>query len=434
MKKLSTFQITLLAVFGACAVAGVLIFALFVGKSNTSAVGPVVIWGTVDGPTFTSMIQDAANTYPALSGATYVEKNPSTYSSDITEALASGNGPDLFLITQDEAYQDAGEVMLIPYKSLSSTQFQNTFIEAANPFLLPGGIVALPVAADPLVLYWNKDILASAAYAQPPQYWDQLFDMATKMTTRDDAGTILKSAVALGEYKNIDDAKDILAALILQAGGVITSYDSTGRLDSAISKVGINPAEPAVETALRFFVEFADPSKNDYSWNGSLPEASQDFAQGNLALYIGYASEEPTIKKENPNLNFAVAPLPQIRNAAHTTDVARVYALAITHASKNTQGALAVAETLAASANSAAFATAFNLASARRDVLSQSSSGEQSLFNQATIVSYSWIDPDPEKTGALFQDMIGNTTSGAMLIGDAVGRADAQMTQIIGGK
>jgi ABC-type glycerol-3-phosphate transport system substrate-binding protein len=434
MKKLSGFQLTLLAVFGGCAVAGVLIFAIATSTAKSSSVGPVVIWGTVDGPTFTQMIQNAAGTYPALTGASYVQKDPSTYIADVTSALAAGSGPDLFLITQDQAVQDAGEVVLFPYTSLSTTQFQNAFVEGANPFLIPKGVVALPIAADPLVLYWNKDLMATAGYAQPPQYWDQLFDMSTKLTSRDDAGNILKSAVSLGEYRNIDDAKDILAALILQAGGTMTAYDSTGKLDSAVSKAGINSSEPAVETALRFFTEFADPSKTDYSWNGSLPQASQDFAQGNLALYIGYASEEPLIKSENPNLNFAVAALPQIRGATHSVDMARVYGLAVTRTSKNIAGAQAVAATLVATANSAAYATAFNLSSARRDVLSQTATGDQSLFNMETIISYGWIDPNPGKTASLFQAMIENTTSGSMLIGDAVGRADAQMTQIISGQ
>jgi len=434
MKKLSGFQLILLAVFGACAIAGVLIFAIATSTAKSSSVGPVTIWGTVDGPTFTQMIENAATTYPALSGVTYVQKDPSSYAADVTAALAAGSGPDLFLITQDQAVQDSGEVVLFPYTSLSTTQFQNAFVEGANPFLIPKGVVALPIAADPLVLYWNKDLLATAGYAQPPQYWDQLFDMATKLTTRDDAGNILKSTVALGEYKNIDDAKDILAALILQAGGSLTAYDSTGKLDSAVSKVGIDTSEPAVETALRFYTEFADPSKTDYSWNGSLPEASQDFAQGNLALYIGYASEEPLIKSENPNLNFAVAALPQIRGATHSVDMARVYGLAVARTSQNVAGAQAVAATLVSTANSAAYATAFNLSSARRDVLSQTVTGDQSLFNMETIISYGWTDPNPDETASLFQAMIENTTSGSMLIGDAVGKADAQMTQIISGQ
>src|ERR1700677_4419316 len=190
MKKLSVFQITLLAVFGACAIAGILIFALITSSAKTSSVGPVVIWGTVDGPTFTSMIQTAANTYPALSGVTYVQQNATTYASELTQALAAGTGPDVFLISEDEAVEDVGEAYVLPYTSLSMTQFQNAFIQGADPFLVPAGVVALPIAADPLVLYGNKDLLATAGYPEPPQYWDQIPAMAAKLTEKDDAGNI----------------------------------------------------------------------------------------------------------------------------------------------------------------------------------------------------------------------------------------------------
>jgi multiple sugar transport system substrate-binding protein len=434
MKGTSTFQIILLAVFGACAVVGIIIFALISSSGKSTSVGPVVIWGTINATNFTSMIQNAANTYPALSQATYVQKDPSTYSASLTQALASGSGPDLFLISQDQAVEDAGEAAVLPYTSLTATQFQNAFIEAANPFLIPSGVVALPIAADPLVLYWNKDMLASAGYSEPPQYWDQVPAMASALTVKDDAGNIQKSAIALGEYQNIDDAKDILSALILQAGGTITAYDSNGTLDSTISKTGVDSSEPAVETALRFYTEFADPANVDYSWNRSLPIASQDFAQGNLALYVGYASEEPAIQAENPNLDFAVAALPQIRGGSHIVDLARVYGFAVSRTSKNITGAEDAAATLVTSVNSTAFSKAFNLASARRDVLAQSATGEQQLFNTSAIASYSWVDPSPSKTASLFQAMIENTTSGSVLIGDAVGRADAQLTQIIAGQ
>jgi maltose-binding protein MalE len=255
--------------------------------------------------------------------------------------------------------------------------------------------------------------------------------MVKQVTVRDDAGTIKRSTVAFGEYANIENAKDILSVLIMQAGGSLTAYDSTNRLGSAMSKSGIVASEPAAVTALRFYTEFADPSKVYYSWNRSLPNSQQAFAQGNLALYIGYASELPQIQSENPNLNFAVARLPQIKNASHTVDIARVYGLAVSHTSHNIAGAQNVVATLVSAVNSAAYATAFNLSSARRDVLSQASTGNQSLFNAATISAYSWTDPNSSATATLFQSMIEDTTSGTIMVGDAVGRADAQMTQII---
>ncbi len=430
MKKLSMFQIILLVIFGGLAIGGILIFSLEVGGGTTNTVGPVVIWGTLDQAAFTAVIRDAADTDPSLSQVTYVQKDKATYESDLTAALARGQGPDLFLLRQDYAVKAAGGVDVIPTSALSQSQFQNTFIDAANPFLTSNGALGVPILADPLVLYWNKDLLSSGGFSEPPQYWDQIFAMAQKLSVKNDAGDITQSAIALGEYQNVNNAKDILATLILQAGGSITTYDSAGHLESALQ--GTGSTAQATESALRFYTEFADPTQQEYSWNRSLPDAQQDFASGNLALYVGYASEESYIRALNPNLNFAAAALPQIRGAADTVDTSHVYALAVARTSSNPTSAVTVAFLLASAANSQALSTAVGIPSARRDVLSQPAQGDGELFNQMVITSHSWVDPDPVATDALFQAMIENTTSGAVLLSDAVQQADQQMGHILG--
>src|SRR6185436_20849718 len=178
MRKLSVFQISLLAGFGALAVAGVLIFAFAIGGTTQSSVGPVTIWGTLDGNAFAAVIRQSAETNPALAQVTYVQKDPASFESDLTKALASGTGPDLFLLRQDQAYKDQGQIAVIPSSAVSQSQFESTFIQAASPFFSSQGALAIPLLADPLVLYWNKDMLASGGFSQAPTYWDQLFGIA----------------------------------------------------------------------------------------------------------------------------------------------------------------------------------------------------------------------------------------------------------------
>lgn len=434
--KLSPFQIILLSSFGAFAVVGVIIFALVTSSSKTASTGPVVIWGTLDARTFSGVIQSASESGDTtLQQVSYVQKDPSTYESDLAKAFASGQGPDLFLMTQDETIAEGGEVQPIPATSLSQTQFDDLFIQAASPFYSQstGSAVAIPIMADPLMLYWNKDMLASAGLSQPPQYWDQLLSIIAALTVKDDAGNIEKSAIDLGAYENVDHAKDILTTLIMQAGGEITGYDQAGLVSQLSPKTGTAAVagNAPTRTALDFFIEFGDPSGSEYTWNGSLPDGVQAFANGNLGLYIGNASEQSAIAQKNPNINFGIALLPQIRNASVSVDSARVYALALSRTSSNASGALAVAYDLASQTNSAALATAFGMASARRDVLSGDMQGAQSLINKATVMSYSWVDPDPSATASLFQAMIEDTASGAMSDSEAVSRADGQMMQII---
>jgi ABC-type glycerol-3-phosphate transport system substrate-binding protein len=428
MKKFSLFQIILLAVFGGLAAGGVLIFAIATGSNGSKSLGPVAIWGTLDSQavktTLTNLAQDDSN----LSQVTYAYKDPTTYQQDLTNAFASAAGPDLFILRQDYAYQDRGQVAPIPYSTLSQSQFQNTFVDSANPYLSGDGVLAIPLLVDPMVLYWNKDVLAANGFAQPPQYWDELFNMASKITKRTDSGGITKSAIAFGEYDNIANAKDILALLILQTGGTITKVDQDGILQSAL---GQNGSAQNTASALRFYTEFANPSKDDYSWNKSLPDAARAFGSGDLALYVGYASEAAHIHKLNPNLNFAIAPVPQIRGGGPALNVAHIYGLAVSKTGKRQGAALSVAYLLAAQKPSAAFASALGLASARRDILAAPAQDLVDLFNKQSLTAHSWIDPWPDKTATIFRDMIEDTTSGTLSITDAVSRAEQQLATLL---
>jgi ABC-type glycerol-3-phosphate transport system substrate-binding protein len=431
MKRLSVFQVILLASFGAIAIAAVLIFAFAVGGGSTSTTGAVRIWGTLDETAFTTVIRQAAENNPNLSQVTYEQQDPETYDKRLTDALASGQGPDLFLFRQDNAFSDASKVIPIPFTSLTESQFSSAFVDAASPFISQSGVLAIPLLVDPLVLYWNKDTLSTAGYAKAPQFWDELYKIAGDITKKTDAGTIQKSALPFGEYRNVNGAKAILSTLILQAGGNITTRDTAGNLVSAISPRTGETAQ-STANALRFYTEFADPSKPHYTWNRALPEARKSFAAGDLALYIGNASEEPLIRRMNPNLNFSVSAVPQIRGAARAVVTGYVYGLAVPRTSSNPSGAAIVAFDLAGAEMSRALSTALGIPSVRRDVLSMPAEGNDVIYNRQAIITRSWVDPDPEKTEVIFRDMIESTVSGAALVTEAVQRADQEMAAMLG--
>lgn len=429
-KSLSSFQIVLLAIFGALGVGAVLIFALATAGNSGSSVGAVSVWGTFDATAVKTVIQQASDQDQRLLQVSYTQKDTVNFDTTLSNALSSGAGPDIFLMRSDQALFDAPKVRAIPPDQLTQTQFQATFVDAANSFVTQNGTVGVPILINPLVLYWNRDMLASAGVAQPPQYWDQVPGMAAQITQKNDAGAIQRSAIALGTYKNIDHAKDILAMMIMQAGGHITAVNSNGQVQAALTEGG--SSSQAAQNALRFYTEFANPAQSDYTWNDSLPNARQAFAAGQLAMYIGYASEEKLIRATNPNLNYAVAPVPQIRGAANAIDGGAAYALAIPKTAKNGRGALTVAYLIASAQVDTAFAQALGLAPARRDALATTTSqGYQDLYYKQSLIVRSWRDPDPSQTGPIFQGMIEDTESGALQIADAVGRANQQLQHIL---
>jgi ABC-type glycerol-3-phosphate transport system substrate-binding protein len=278
-------------------------------------------------------------------------------------------------------------------------------------------------------MYWNRDILGTAGFSQPPATWDELYNFATKVTKRDDTNSILKSAIALGEYQNVTHAKDIVTLLILQAGGTITNYQG----DELISTLGSrsSEAQQPSEAALRFFTEFANPSNTFYSWNRAQRESRAAFGANALALYLGRASEESLIRQANPNLNFAVAAVPQLKSKEFSLNVGTVYALAIPRTSDNPVGAQQAVYILASEQSSSLFAQAIGIPSARRDVLDDAATGLDDLFNKQAIITRSWTDPNPEKTDELFRAMIEGVTSGAAKIGEALQRGDQTLSTLL---
>lgn len=434
--KMTSFQIVLLAVFASLAVTGVLIFAFAVGKVSSNSVGALTIWGTLDGQAFSTLLRQFSDKDNAFIQVTYTQKDPTTYEADLTRAIASGTGPDLFLLRQDYAVRTADQIWVIPYTgasyAVSRSQFETSFTDVAAPFLGEKGVLAVPFLADPLVLYWNKDILSTHGFAEPPKYWDELPSMISVITKKNEAGQIVLASIPLGEYSNINNAKDILSMMILQVGGVITAYEN-GKLVPALE--GHSAASMgAVEKSLDFYTGFANPSRpNTYTWNRSLPTSRASFAGGGSALYIGFASEDALIKKMNPNLNFAVAKVPQIRTASTSIDVARVYGLAIPRNAKNPVGSLTLAYFLASSENSRAASDVFLIPPVRRDVLGKNADGDMRVFEAGVIMARSWVDPDPAATEAIFKNMIEDTTSGAVpLLTDAVQHAQQQLNKIFG--
>lgn len=424
MKHPSIFQTILLAVFGACAIAGILIFAFVVGGGGGGGIGEVSMWGTFDETAINTVMRQLSDGDARFKTIRYTQKEKETYETELTEALAAGRGPDLFFITTDYALKNAPKVTPIPYAGISREQFTATFIEAAEPFLGEEGVLAIPLGADPLILYWNRDMLSAAGIAEAPRLWSEFYTIAEKVTKRSQSNVVEKSAVALGEYRNVSYAKEIIAALILQAGGQIVSTDSGGKLIPALVP-RVAGAQQATESAIRFYTEFANPTKNFYSWNRSLPESRQAFSAGTVALYIAPASEAALLRRMNPNLNFGTAPIPQVRGEGKILTTGTTHGLAIARTGKNPEGALTAAFLLAAPDASKALSIVLGMPSARRDVLSSAiASGENVLPAKEALLVRSWMDPDPEKTNDIFRAMIEEVTSGALRITEAVQRAD----------
>ncbi len=434
--KYSVFQIVVFGVFAFFIVVAVFIFAGLGNVGGDPEVGTVRIWGTFD----QDMVDDyltQLNDVDSMAGAIeYTQFREDEFQSELVEALASGRGPDLFFIDQAHILRHWSKILPISYDSMSRREYIDTFIDEGQLFLsLDSGILAMPFAVDPLVLYWNRDIFAAKSFAKPPTYWDELVFMSEKITEKDPKGNISLATIAFGTYNNVTNAKDIITTLIMQKGGYIIGKTEDGALYSALvpqdgTLGGASPAQVAVRT----FTEFANPVKTIYTWNRSLPESKEMFSQGKLAMYVGYASEVRDIQARNPNLNFDVAMLPQIRtgDGVRTLTTGKMYALAMPRQSANQYGARVITSFLSGPLASNFFASMNSMSSPRRGVLAKEQDDVlQEIFRKSSLRATGWLDPYPEKTDEIFRSMIESIISGRLRFTDAVSLADREMRELI---
>ncbi len=425
---MTKFQMILTGVFALFLIVGIIIFSAYRGNSQNRVT--VVVWGTIPSTTFSDIIQTTSLYQSKEYDVKYVEKSEANFDSDFIEALASGNGPDLFMLSSDKILKHYNKIFPIPYSVLTERQFKDTFIDGSEIYMAPSGVLALPAYVDPLVMYWNRSIFRNADLTEPPKYWDEFYDLAKEISQKDGALNISQSAVAFGEFANVDHAKKIILNLVIQAGTpvVIWSGDS---LQSVFSSSYNKPTVPA-EAAVNFYTEFSNPAKTSYSWNRSLPSSNNFFLSGDLALYFGFASEARVLQFKNPNLDFDVAPVPSSREGGSNISYADFNAFAITKASANKNAAYAVVSVLSGKEASGALSKYLRLPSARRDLLSiKPTTAYDSVFYSSAIKSKGWLDPDPDQTDLIFKNMIESITSGRARTSEAVARAQREITSLL---
>jgi len=430
---MSKFQLILLVSFGAFIIIAVLLFS-FSGGSGGTKTANINIWGDIPAEDFNTLMNDAGLANDRSLVLQYSYKNPQTFDAVFTESLALGAGPDLVFLTQDKIYKERNKILVIPSSSVSQSSFSKAFIDESDLFLSSNGIYALPITIDPLVLYFNRDLLSKAALTFPPAFWDQMYSYANKLTTKDGAGNLTKSVMALGEAKNIPNSKEILALLMLQAGTPITdvSVDSQpSQLQAELTNNFNLPLNPA-SSALDFYTQFTNPAKPFYSWNRSLRSADTNFASGDSALYVGFASELRELRAKSPTLNLGVAPVPQSRVSGKTETFGRLRGVAISKGSKNPSAALRAALLLSSQNTSQALSKIMQLPPPRRDLLSNKPTDPiNSVFYDAAIQSRGWLDPDDVGTDQIFTNMIESVTSGRARVDQAISTAQDQINALI---
>lgn len=322
-KKISIFvSFTLLAT---------LVFLSGCGCKNDSAANYEVrleVWGLFDdSDVMARAISEYQKRNPRVKGLEYKKLTVESYENDLMEALATGNGPDIFIVHNTWLTKHKDKLAPAPVDNLSAEQaeilnakqVQDQFADVvSSDFVSEGKVFGLPLSVDSLALYYNKDFLNQAGISTAPATWLKFDEAARKITRVDAFGNINTSGAAMGMSSDasagtgkINRATDILTLIMMQAGAEMISSQTklAGFADFTSAAYGTEMSPG--ESALTYFTKFSDPGKAEYSWNSLQHNSIDSFIEGKTAMMINYSWLVPKIEDRAPKLNLGVAKVPQ---------------------------------------------------------------------------------------------------------------------------
>jgi ABC-type glycerol-3-phosphate transport system substrate-binding protein len=408
--KLRPFELALVVIF-----AGLLIGALVLLKFYQPApddeieipVGAVSIWGVLPTNVINDLIAELAIDSNSYNEVTYRYISPDVFDSTLTTALADDVGPDIVLISHEDLVEMRKRIQPVSYEFFPLRDFRNSYIDGAEIFALADGVYSYPLVVDPLMVYWNRDMLTTEGYFTAPKTWEELVnDVFPVIIKRDFDRTISRSVVAMGEYGNVRNAFGTLSALLIQQGTLGVTEQSGSQYLVQLDQSSVVGNTPLTKTA-DFYTRFSRPSNALYSWNRSLPEDRQQFIGENLAFYFGFGSEAMEIERLNPNLNFDIAEIPQGEAATVRRTYGKFYGLSLLKSSDNQAGAGAVMLQLGNAVNVEKIAQSSGMVPAFRNLIAQGSNGKYSRTTyQSAGIARGWLNPDLQKTSEHFDTMM----------------------------
>lgn len=358
-------------------------------------------WGFKDSEdVWRDIIRKFKDEYPYIS-VQYQTMDEGTYEDTLVNKLAEGSGPDIFLLKGDWLEKHRDKIASLPQDKLnySINNLRNEFVDLGVNSLTnqDGSIVGIPLFVDTLALFYDKDAFNAAGIAGPPNTWDQVLQLTPTFVKKTSSGDILKSGMALGTYKNVSYALEILSAMIFQNGDDIISRKNN---EIAITS--------NAEGALSLYTSFADSSKTNFSWTGRIENSINALANGNTAMTIGYFEDIQSVLAQNPHLNLGVALFPQSKDARFPVTYGNYAFATVSKQSLHTDYAWQFILYITSKDISQLYLDKTNRSPARRDIIQKGTVAPYSdVFYRQALFAKNWpIPKDHEGVRKIFQDAI----------------------------
>jgi len=348
-----------------------------------------------------------------------------SYENSILNALASNQGPDIFMIPNTDLPKNLNKIVPAPSALASPIQLGQLFPQVVSQdFVYQNEVFALPLSVDTLALIYNRSLFDQAAIPLPTNWqgWNDFLSAVPALVKKDSAGNIVQAGAAIGGGNdNIDNANDILYLLMLQSGAKMS--------DNKTGNVSLNSS--AGTQALNFYTQFSNPSSNAYTWNASMPDALDAFSQGKSAMTFDYASQLPQIKSRNGFLNFEIAPMPQPNNASTSIAYPSYYGYVVSRESKNQSLAWTLITLMTTNGTSAKSYLQATQKPPALDSLIYQYKDDPVLgaFARQALVAQSWYQFNSNFIDQSVSAMINSVVSGKSRISDALNQTESAINQ-----
>lgn len=220
----------------------------------------------------------------------------------VQTAIMAGNPPDIFMVEISElpTLLTMNAVLLLDdyVKKMEKGYWEDFYAPFRENAVIGGRIYGIPFQRSTPVFYWNKEAYKAAGLdpEKPPQTWDELRDLAVKLTIRDPkTGDVKQWGVTVSGGWN----DWLYEAFVRQNGSWLISPDGL--------KANFDSKE-ALE-ALEFWVDLKHRLKvgPPHSTWGSTPP---DFVGGRTAM-LYHSTGILTFLKKSAKFDFGVAFMPK---------------------------------------------------------------------------------------------------------------------------
>jgi multiple sugar transport system substrate-binding protein len=212
----------------------------------------------------------------------------------LTTDISAGANADLSIIGTRWLLDYVSQGVVAPLDSYVTPDFKARFVPTfLTPSVMNGKIYGLPIAASARAMYYNKDVFKKAGYDTAPATWADFKTAADKIKAT--GGGVFPFGL---QGKEIETDVYFYYGMWSEGGEIIK--DGKSGLDS----------QAAIDAA-KMYKGFIDGGLTEPGVTSYNREDVQNlFKQGKVATVITAPFLSGQIKKEAPNLNYGVAPIP----------------------------------------------------------------------------------------------------------------------------